>query len=172
MEPVIVSGDQESVVKETAEELHINKYFFSVTPKEKLAILKSLPPPVAMVGDGLNDAPALSAASTGIAVSTGSDLAKDASGIILFGGGIAKISRLIKISKATVSTVEQNLWWAFGYNLLLIPIATGAFITVDILPHMIRELDPMLAAIAMSASSLSVLGNSLYLKKKLKRNSI
>ncbi len=172
IEPVIVSGDQESVVKKTAQELHITKYFFSVTPKEKLAIVKSLPPPVAMVGDGLNDAPALSAASAGIAVSSGSDLAKDASGIILFGGGIAKISRLIKISKATVSTVKQNLWWAFGYNLLLIPIATGAFNSVEILPHMVRDLDPMLAAIAMSASSLSVLANSLLLKAKLKRDSI
>ena len=171
MEPVIVSGDNETVVKETAHELEIQRYYFSVTPKEKLELVKRLPRPVAMVGDGLNDAAALSAASSGIAVSSGSDLAKDASGIVLFGGGIGKVSRLIDISKATVSTVKHNLWWAFAYNLVLIPIATGLFVNNSALPPMIRELDPMLAATAMSASSLSVLLNSLALKRKL-RNTV
>ena len=168
IEPIILSGDQKVVVEQLAHKLGIEKFFYEISPTEKLRIIKSLPRPLGMMGDGMNDAAALAEADTGIAVSTGSELAKDSAGIVLVGGGIEKVIRLMGISRHTVKTIEQNLGWAFAYNLLLIPVATGMFSQVSFLPSMLRDLDPMLAGVAMSASSLSVVLNSVCLKRLLK----
>jgi Cu+-exporting ATPase len=171
IEPIILSGDQKVVVEKVAKKLGIEKYFYEISPTEKLRIIKSLPSLLGMIGDGMNDAAALAAADAGIAVSSGSELAKDSAGIVLIGGGIEKVIRLIRISRHIVRVIHQNLWWAFGYNILLIPIATGMFSSLSFLPKMVKDLDPMVAGFAMAASSISVVLNSVRLKALLKTKS-
>jgi Cu+-exporting ATPase len=160
---VMLTGDSQSAAKEIATTLGITDYKAEVLPSQKAEIVKSLQSEgriVAMAGDGINDAPALAQAQVGIAMGTGTDIAMESGGITLLKGDLEGILRARKLSQATMRNIRQNLFFAFLYNALGVPIAAGVLYPVFGL-----LLSPILAAAAMSFSSVSVITNSLRLRK-------
>ena len=158
--PVLITGDAEGPAHAVARELGIERVRFGVAPEDKARAVSELRAEgrrVAMVGDGVNDAPALAAADLGMALGTGADVALDAADVTLLRGDLAGVHRTIRLARATVATIRQNLFWAFVYNGVGIPLAAGAFAGIG------WTLDPMFAAAAMALSSVSVLTNSLRL---------
>ncbi|HEY2916754.1 MAG TPA: HAD-IC family P-type ATPase, partial [Candidatus Limnocylindrales bacterium] len=160
----LITGDEGRVADAVASELGIapERVKAEVLPADKAAAVASLQGPaavVAMVGDGINDAPALARADVGMAIGTGADVAIEASDVTLVGGDPRAVGRAIELSRATMRAIRQNLAWAFGYNLVLIPIAMGA-----LYPAFGLLLNPALAAGAMALSSVSVVLNSLRLR--------
>jgi P-type Cu+ transporter len=165
---VMLTGDNLETARTIASRVAIDRIFAEVRPDEKALKVKELQAAgekVGMVGDGINDAPALAQADVGLAIGTGTDVAIESAGIILSSGSLNGVPRAIRLSRATMRTIAQNLFWAFGYNVILVPIAAGALYPFESLPAMLRQLHPILAALAMAFSSVSVVSNSLRLYK-------
>lgn len=162
--PVIVSGDNEKSVKIAADKLGIEEYHSGISPEGKLDILRSYREKgeiVGMVGDGVNDAAALAASDVGFAMSTGTDVAMQSGDITILSDSTGRIVKAVNLSCSTLTIIKQNLFWAFFYNIALIPLAAGVFY-----PVWGVQLSPMFAGAAMAFSSVSVVTNSLRLKLK------
>lgn len=166
IEVIMLTGDNELTAKAIASKLGINKVIAQVLPQQKEQIiskLKSEGKIVAMVGDGINDAPALASADLGIAIGSGTDVAKETGGIILIKNDMRDVFTSIELGKKTVSKIKQNLFWSFAYNIGLIPIAAGAF--VPLFGLSLFSYLPMLAGAAMAISSVTVVTNSILLNR-------
>ncbi|MDP1551866.1 MAG: HAD-IC family P-type ATPase, partial [Methanobacteriaceae archaeon] len=161
IESIMLTGDNKRTAQAIAAQIGITNVYANLLPQEKLEVIKKLQEEdniVAMVGDGINDAPALAQADIGISLGSGTDVAKETGGIILVNDDLRDVVSGIKLSKATMKKIKQNLFWALFYNSAAIPLAAFGF------------LNPMIAAAAMSLSSLSVVTNSALLKRfKIKK---
>ena len=163
---IMLTGDAREAADAVARAAGINQAEASVTPDEKAAFVKEFRADcavVGMVGDGVNDAPALAAADVGFAMGHGSDIAIEAADVTLVRGDLMDVLLAIRLSRHTMDTIRQNLFWAFCYNLLLVPVAAGALHGLSSAPALLREFHPVLAAAAMAASSVTVVLNSLRL---------
>jgi Cu+-exporting ATPase len=159
----MVSGDRRRTAEAVAAELGIDRVFAEVRPEGKAQIVadeRARGRRVAMVGDGINDAPALAAADVGVAIGTGTDIAVATADIALLRGSIGALPRALRLARATLRTIRRNLFWAFIYNVIGIPVAAGLFY-----PFTGWLLSPILASAAMALSSVSVLLNSLALRR-------
>ena len=164
VEPLLVTGDAERPAAAVADALRIDaaSVHASMTPAGKAGLVARLveePRGAAFVGDGLNDAAALAAARPGIAMASGTDFAKTSADILLVSDDLRRVPEVIALSRATLRVIRQNLAWAFGYNLVLIPLAAGA-----LYPWTGWMLPPIAASAAMALSSVSVVANSLRLR--------
>ena len=167
--PVMVTGDNEQAARAVARSVGIERVHAGVLPQEKEDIVRRVREErglVGMVGDGINDAPALARADVGIAIGSGTDVAKEAADVTLVKGDLREVVRAIHLSKAIMATIRQNLFWAFFYNLILIPVAAGALYPFEGLPTAVRSLHPAAAAAAMALSSVTVVLNSMRLSRR------
>jgi Cu+-exporting ATPase len=158
----MLTGDTAQTAEAIAKPLGITTVISEVLPQDKEQHIQSLKrngDVVAMVGDGINDAPALAAADVGFAMGGGSDIAKESAGITLLRSDIALVPQAMLLSKSTMRNIQENLIWAFGYNVILIPVAMGV-----LYPLWGVQLSPILASAAMALSSVSVVANALRLK--------
>ena len=165
---VMLTGDNTQTAQAIASKVRIDEIVAEVMPEEKSLKIKELQNKerkVGMVGDGINDAPALAQADVGLAIGTGTDVAIETGDVILASGSLLGVPRTINISRATMRTIRQNLFWAFFYNVILIPVAAGVLYPFEFLPAFLRQLHPNLAAFAMAMSSITVVFNSLRLYK-------
>ena len=160
---VMLTGDNEKTAQAVANKLGIDEVHADVSPEDKNRIVKEMQDNgklVAMAGDGINDAPALAQANVGIAMGTGTDVAMESAGITLLKESLMGIAKAYKLSHATMRNIRQNLFFAFVYNVIGVPIAAGV-----LYPAFGLLLSPMIAAAAMSLSSVSVIGNALRLRR-------
>jgi Cu+-exporting ATPase len=156
LRPVLLTGDNETTARAVAAEVGIDEVIAEVLPSDKADVIRRLQAEgrvVAMVGDGVNDAPALAQADLGLAIGTGTDVAIEASDLTLITGDLRAASDAIRLSRATLRTIKQNLTWAFGYNIAAIPLAAAGL------------LNPLIAGAAMGLSSVSVVANALRLRR-------
>lgn len=165
-EPVMVTGDHERAAHAIAEEIGLERVIAGVLPEGKEAVVREEQAKgkrVAMVGDGINDAPALARADVGIAMGSGTDVALETATITLVGGELHGLPRVVRLSRKMMRTVHENLFWAFAYNVALIPVAAGVLSLVPAAPEGLQHLHPAMAAGAMAFSSVTVVLNSLRL---------
>jgi Cu2+-exporting ATPase len=159
----MITGDSEDVASWVSQELGLDEYFAKVLPHEKAGRVKALQErglKVAMVGDGVNDAPALTQADVGIAIGAGTNVALESAGIILMKSDPRDIPKIIRISQLTYAKMMQNLFWATGYNIVALPLAAGVLASKGIV------LQPAVAAIFMSLSTVIVAVNALLLRRR------
>jgi Cu+-exporting ATPase len=159
---IMLTGDDEATARAVGKALHVDEVVANVLPQDKAAVVKELQAKgevVAMAGDGVNDAPALAQADVGIAMGTGTDVAMESAGVTLVKGDLRGIARAVRLSRLTMSNIRQNLVFAFGYNALGVPLAAGV-----LYPVLGLLLSPIVASLAMSLSSVSVVGNALRLR--------
>ena len=161
---VMVTGDNKQTASYIGKEVGVDTVIAEVLPKEKSQAINDLKKKgkAAMVGDGINDAVALTSADVGIAIGSGTDIAISSSQIVLTKNSLLDVAKTIKLSRKTLRIIKQNLFWAFFYNLLCIPAATGMFATA-----LGWELNPMLGALAMGLSSIFVVTNALRIGTKI-----
>ncbi len=160
---VMVTGDDRRTAMAVARRLGVDDVRAEVLPGDKadvVAALQADSAKVAFVGDGINDAPALAAADVGVALGTGTDVAIEAADVVLMAGDVRGVPTALGLSRAVLRNIRQNLFWAFAYNIVLIPVAAGV-----LYPSLGILLSPMLAAAAMGASSVFVVGNALRLRR-------
>ncbi len=161
----MLTGDNTQTAEKIAKEIGITTVISNVTPREKTDVVKKLKVEgkyVMMCGDGINDSPALASSNIGVSVNSGTDIAMDSSDVILTRNDLNSILNLINISKKTIRNIKQNLFWAFFYNSLMIPIAMGLFSKWGV------TINPMIASLAMVISSLTVTLNALRLRRLAK----
>ncbi|MCF8049819.1 MAG: cadmium-translocating P-type ATPase [Desulfobacterales bacterium] len=166
---VMLTGDNPRTARTIADQVKVDDVYAEVRPEEKSAKVREIQEEgrkVAMVGDGINDAPALAQADVGMAIGTGTDVAIESADVILSSGSLLGVPRTMDVSRATMRTIRQNLFWAFFYNVALVPVAAGVLQPFEGVPAFLRQLHPILAALAMAFSSLSVVTNSLRLYGK------
>ena len=164
---VMMTGDNQATADAIAAQAGVDRVMAEVLPADKAAFVKQLQDQgesVGMVGDGINDAPALAQANVGFAIGTGTDIAMETADVTLMRGDLRSVPQAIHLSQATMRNIRQNLFWAFGYNVVLIPIAAGILAPFSWAPPFLQQLSPVLAAGAMAFSSVSVVGNSLRLR--------
>ncbi len=162
----MLTGDNEQTARVIARAVGIDEVAAEVRPEDKSSKVRAFQEQgrrVGMVGDGINDAPALAQADVGLAIGTGTDVAMETGGVILSSGDLTGVPRSLKLSRATMRTIRQNLFWAFAYNVALIPVAAGVLNPFESFPLLLRQLHPILAALAMAVSSITVVSNSLRL---------
>jgi P-type Cu+ transporter len=166
---IMITGDNSQTANSIAQQAGISKVISQVLPGEKAKEIKKIQAEAAglvtMVGDGINDAPALVQADIGMALGKGSDIAIESADVTIVREKLSAIPAAIKLSRLTMKIIKENLFWAFVYNIILIPIAAGILYPIAAVPEMFRTLNPMLAAFAMAFSSVSVVLNSLRLKR-------
>lgn len=162
IEVIMLTGDSHEVAQSVAKEVGIERIYARVFPKDKVSVIEQLQQEgkiVAMVGDGINDAPALTKAHVGIAIGAGTQVAIESADVVLVKNDLLDVNNAIQLSQKTMRTIKQNLFWAFAYNIICIPIAMGVF-------YPALTLDPMVAGFAMGFSSISVVLNALWLNLK------